>query len=107
MIANWFFGLSLSQAIGVVFFGTILLGCLAVMATDAAVKAVVQFRLAGADEFADRDDPFAITSKPVYKSDDEFRRIDLQSFTCLHCCEQDRCSFAFDAYCTDGDCLNK
>lgn len=118
MITNWFLSLNLSTAIGLVFFGSILIGCLFVSATDAAVNAVVQHRIAAVDEFAYADDAWAEISKPIVhgisiqrlsdaivKSDDEFRQIDLKSFTCTTCIAQNYCAYAFDLYNTDGDCL--
>lgn len=95
---------SAGQALGVFIFGMILIGSIAVVVTDWLVSLVSNHRLAGVDEFQDRDDVYSIAVKPTYKSDDEFRRIDLKSFTCINCSEQERCPMAFDFYCTDGDC---
>jgi hypothetical protein len=120
MIANWFFNLPIEYAIGYVFFGSLLLECLVVVITDALVQYVVQRRIAGVDEFVDRDDQHAELYQPhmtfsgmklaldklgVTDVDDYYRRVDMKSFTCTNCNQQSYCSFAFDLYNTDGDCL--
>jgi hypothetical protein len=120
MIANWFFSLPVMHSLAIVVIVFIVIGTLAVMATDALVNLVVQRRIAGVDEFADRDDQSAELYQPhmtfsglklaldkldVADVDDYYRRVDMKSFTCTNCNQQSYCSFAFDLYNTDGDCL--
>lgn len=45
------------------------------------------------DEFEYKDDPYA-----------ELVRL-APAFTCHRCCDKNSCVYAFDQYCTDGDCL--
>lgn len=108
------------ETVGFMFFLSLIVGCCFVVASDAAVAAVVNYRIRhGVDEFADRDDPYAELNQPlgllrriqrmddvVIKGDDEFRQIDLKSFTCTTCIKQNYCSWAYDLYNTDGDCLD-
>jgi hypothetical protein len=117
IMVNYLLSLSASQALGVCIFGMILIGSAAVLFTDWCVRQVVQHRIAGVDEFAYADDMWAIvapTTMPrtakyngeeLPMTDDEFRMIDLKSFTCTLCQHQEHCAFAFDLYNTDGDCL--
>jgi len=129
-LTNWFFNLPLQTAVGVVFFGAIIIGCTAVIVTDELVKLVVQQRIA-VDEFTDAEDSTAsvafdsshvsmifmrddskdalaaLATLSVAEVDDYYRRIDLKSYTCTLCAAQYRRPSAFDAYCTDGDCLEK
>ena len=117
-LVDWFFSLPIPNALGLVAMVGLIIGCLVVIATDAAVKAVVQHRIAGADEFADNDDVFATIASAVaprisryndeviVMSDDEFRQIDMKSFTCTTCNVSHLCKFAFDLYNTDGYCLD-
>ena len=108
-MVNYFLSLSLSQALGVVIFGSILLGSVVVLVTNWMVHLVVQHRIAAPDEFEYRDDMRATARQPVVEvmahSDDEWRLIDLKSFTCTTCIQQNYCVFAYDSMCTDGDCL--
>lgn len=104
-IYNWFFNLPIPDALGVVALVFVLLGTAAVFITDELVKLVVQRRIAGVDEFADRDDSFALLHSVSDRDDDYYRRVDMKSFTCTSCNQQSYCSFAFDLYNTDGDCL--
>lgn len=118
-MVDWFFSLPVEGAIFLVGMIGIIIGLTAVIATDAAVRAVVQRRIAGVDEFADRDDVYSLINKPldllrriedmrdvIIKSDDEFRQIDMKSFTCATCNVSHLCAFAFDLFNTDGACLD-
>ncbi len=120
MIANWFFSLPVAHSLSVVIIALIVIGTLAVMATDALVNLVVQRRIAGVDEFVNKDDQHAELYQPhmtfsglklaldklgVGDVDDYYRRVDMKSFTCTNCNQQSYCAFAFDLYNTDGDCL--
>ncbi len=107
-LTNWFFSLPLESAAFLVAMVGIIIGCIVVILTDTAVKAVVQHRIAGVDEFAYADDMFAMLSKPsdvIIRSNEEWHMIDMKSFTCTSCIAQNYCAFAFDLYNTDGDCI--
>ena len=49
---------------------------------------------------------------PISKEEKEFRdfgqyQVDKEDTTCWNCSENKTCKVAWDAYNTDGDCLNK
>lgn len=104
-LINWFFELPIPNALGLVAMVGLLAGCVAIIITDKLVSLVVQHRIAGVDEFADKDDAFALLHDVSYRDAEYFRQIDMKSFTCSTCSEQRWCAFAFDMYNTDGDCL--
>jgi hypothetical protein len=118
IMVNYFLSLSVSQALGVCIFGMILIGSAAVLFTDWCVRQVVQHRIAGVDEFAYVDDMWAIVAPAVVPrtskyngevipmTDDEFRMIDLKSFTCTKCAQSHLCAYAFDLFNTEGACLD-
>ena len=125
MITNWFLNLSLGQAIGVVFFGTILWACVVFITCELISKLYKagrrEYRLSKfPDEFMYRDDPFALLNYDIDPMKDDIHvqhakrvlgsRAGLtilhqSNYTCFNCSQQQDCPYAFDAYCMDGDCL--
>jgi hypothetical protein len=124
-MTNWFLSLTTSQAIGVVFFGTIIWACLVFWAcelTNRLYKAGRRaYRLSRfPDEHEFRDDPFALLNYGIDEMRDDIhvqhaklilgRRtlgmtLHPSNFTCFHCSQQQNCPYAFDAYNTDDSCL--
>jgi hypothetical protein len=125
IMTNWFLSLTTGQALGVVFFGGILIGCLVIWAIETAGYlfryARREYRLGKfPDEHEFREDPYALLSYAVDTMKDDVhvehakyilgKRAAISvlhpsNYTCFHCAQQQDCPFAFDAYNMDGDCL--
>lgn len=123
MMTNWFLSLSASQAIGVVFFGSIIGACIVVMIYN-ALSNVGRYNFAAihADEFEYMDDPYAILCYPNDPMRDDIHvehakevlqqrafvgapQISITNSTCMWCKDVEHCPFSFDPYNMDGDCL--
>jgi hypothetical protein len=124
-ISNWFLSLPVEKAIALSFFIFLVSMGVTFYALEWAEKVYQWIRRQYdfnkfADEFEDKDDPYALLSYAIDPMKDDIHVehakymlgkraaltvLDPSNYTCFNCAQQQCCPFAFDAYNMDGDCL--